>query len=320
MRFGVVSYERKFLKLNGNENQNMGDWGQTIAMEQLYHEWGITDYIHVSRNDVKYYDGEYVILPYNGFNTLINRANYKTETFPLSHKIIPVFFSMHYHDRYIPLEMKEQLKAFEPIGCRDEETMVNMRKHGIRSYLSGCVTSLLPRREEDKEKQNKILIIDAPKDIDKYIPSELIGEIEYHTNLFHITRTEGPNYMTSNESKESYEQAKKLLNYCRDNAKLIITSRLHIASPCMAMGIPVILVKEDFDGRFAWIEKYLPLYSKERWNEINWYPKPVEYEKEKLWIKGILKKKIDEAYDEYNEIYSLSEYFEEREDRVLFYL
>ena len=51
MKYGILSYERKKLSLNGRDTQNMGDWVQTIAMEMLYNEWGIDNYIKVSRND-----------------------------------------------------------------------------------------------------------------------------------------------------------------------------------------------------------------------------------------------------------------------------
>ena len=57
MKYGILSYERKKLSLNGRDTQNMGDWVQTIAMEMLYNEWGIDNYIKVSRNDAHDYDG-----------------------------------------------------------------------------------------------------------------------------------------------------------------------------------------------------------------------------------------------------------------------
>lgn len=311
MKFAVLSYERKYLSLSGKAQQNLGDWIQTIATEELYKEWGITDYIHVSRNDAREYNGEYVLLPFNGFNTLIDKANYKTKTFPLSPKIIPVFFSMHYHDKYIPKKMLLQLIQYGPIGCRDEETMQNLRAQGIQSYLSGCVTALLPKRNPSIN-QNKILLVDPPNGIEEYIPSHFKKNIEYHTNMFRITRTTGEPYMTTEESSSAYNHAKDVLQYYKDNAALVVTSRLHVASPCMAMGIPVVLAKEDFDGRFAWIEKYLPLYSRKDWNIINWNPSPINYEEEKTFIKSVLKKQLFSTYNKFKDIYALSEFYESR--------
>ncbi len=310
MKYGILSYERKKLSLNGRDTQNMGDWVQTIAMEMLYNEWGIDNYIKVSRNDAHDYDGEYVVLPINGFNTFVNRVSYKTKTFPLSAKIIPVFFSFHLHDFIIDKEIKDQFKRYEPIGCRDEETMKNMRDNGIDAYLSGCVTALFPKRK-DKE-YTKICGVDLPKGIEEYMPDNIKNNLECYSALYRIKRTDGPDIMTEKESMDAYSTAKKMLDYYRDNAALVITSRLHIASPCMAMGIPVILVKEEFDGRFSWIDKFLPLYEREEWRKINWNPIPVEYEEFKISAKEFLYKKIVETYDNNVERYIISEFYENR--------
>lgn len=310
MKYGILSYERKKLSLNGRDTQNMGDWVQTIAMEMLYNEWGIDNYIKVSRNDAHGYDGEYVVLPINGFNTFVNKVSYKTNTFPLSAKIIPVFFSFHLHDSVIDSKIKDQFKRYEPIGCRDEETMRNMRNNGIEAYLSGCVTALFPKRE-DKE-YTKICGVDLPKGIEKYMPDNIKNDLECYSALYRINRTDGPDIMTEKESMESYNTAKKMLYYYRNNAALVITSRLHVASPCMAMGIPVILVKEDFDGRFSWIDKFLPLYGRDEWEKIDWNPAPVEYEEFKKKVKDFLYKEIVETYKNNVEKYTISEFYENR--------
>lgn len=297
MKYGVLSYERKALSLNGRDAQNLGDWIQTIAMEGVYQEFGITDYSFVSRNDAAAYDGEEVRLVVNGYHTLINRMGYRTNTFPLSTKIRPIFFSIHFHDECIPEEMKHQLSQYGPVGCRDERTVNNLRQNGINAFLSGCVTALLPRRVNQPDKQNKVLLVDAPKGIESVMPDALGEKAEYLTQLFAIERTQGEPCMTRHESAEAYVKAKELLNYYEENAALVITSRLHTAVPCMAMGIPVILVKEDFDERFSWIDKYLPLYSKEKWEKIQWCPSTVEYEEEKVQIKECLKRLLFEDYN-----------------------
>ena len=47
----------------------------------------------------------------------------------------------------------------------------------------------------------------------------------------------------------------------QDNASLIITSLLHISTPCVAYGIPVILARDLISYRFSWLDKLLPIYS-----------------------------------------------------------
>lgn len=292
MKYGVLSYERKALSLNGRDGQNLGDWIQTIAAEEFYKEIGIEDYLLVSRNDAAMYEGAEVRLVVNGYHTLINRVGYKTNTFPLSSKIIPVFLSMHFHDRNIPEEMKHQLISFGPVGCRDEETVLNMRRNGIPAFLSGCATALFSRRSVNPDKQKEVLLIDIPDGIEEKMPDEIRKQAKYMTQIFPIKRQTGELYMTAEESAEAYKKARELLEYYRENAALVVTSRLHAAVPCMAMGIPVILVKEDFDGRFSWLEKYLPLYSKDKWDEIQWNALPVDYESDKVEMKECWKRFI----------------------------
>ena len=58
----------------------------------------------------------------------------------------------------------------------------------------------------------------------------------------------------------------------------MITSRLHCAAPCAAMGIPVIFAVTERSSRFAWIETLLPVYTPEQYAHIDWNPKPAAYE------------------------------------------
>ena len=118
--------------------------------------------------------------------------------------------------------------------------------------------------------------------------------------------------MTDEEYRRFYNHGVSQLNRYKDQASLVITSRLHAAVPCMAMGIPVILVSENFDGRFSWVEKYLPLYTPDIFDKIDWSPKAIDYEEDKEKIINIYMNEIQKRYKEYDDIYSLSSYFEAR--------
>ena len=249
MKFGVVSYEKKYLNLDGADKQNLGDWIQMLAMEYLFREWGIQEYLRVPRNTAANYAGETVIVPWNGVLFDMNCNRQWHETFPFSDKIIPIFFSMYYHGVYMRESTMNHFNKFAPIGCRDEVTMELMKKNGIPAYISGCVTALFPRRDQREVMQNKVLLVDAPKGIEDYMPEELRTDILYGTNLYPVKRLEGEHYMTAEESEAAYNCAKENLRFWCENAKLIVTSRLHVAIPCMAMGIPVVLAKKQFDKR-----------------------------------------------------------------------
>ena len=63
---------------------------------------------------------------------------------------------------------------------------------------------------------------------------------------------------------ESFQNAaKNLLERYKNEAKLIITSALHCAAPCTAMGIPVILCRANDEQltRFSALDKILPIYT-----------------------------------------------------------
>lgn len=317
LRYGVLSYNKVHMNLDGNDFQNLGDWVQTIAMEELYKEWGIDNYIFVNRDDAMDYDGDYVVVPYNGFNSLVHTKQYEINAFPLSQKIIPLFFGMHFHDDYIPTEMREQLIHFGPVGCRDEETMCNMRSHGVYAYLSGCVTALFTRRNIDDEKQKKVLLVDAPDEIESYMPLHLKENMEYMTHIYQFDRMQGENYTTEKEASDAYQETRRLLQYYKDYASLVVTQRLHVAAPCMAMGIPVILARRDgFSGRYAWIDKWLPLYTKDKWKNIDWNPGIVEYEEEKKFIKEFLRNRLKSTYEQYRDMVQISSFYENRANKT----
>ena len=61
---------------------------------------------------------------------------------------------------------------------------------------------------------------------------------------------------------------REYLEMYKNKAKLVVTTKLHCAIPCLGMGIPVILTLENIDYRFSWVEKLLPIYTE--WNTIDW--------------------------------------------------
>lgn len=288
MRYAILSYYDKELRLDGKDRQNIGDWIQVIAAEYILKELGIKDYIYIDRSEISLYEGEEVVLLFNGWNSFLETNTFKNKQFPMPDCITPVFFSYNLQGGYIPDFAHEQLKKFEPIGCRDEGTFNRLLNNGVDAYLTGCITALLPKRQENNN-QNMTVFVDAPTELIGYVPKELMKNSKYLSNWFNIDRTDGKHIITHEEAKKSYSMAKKQLDYIKDNARIVITSRLHIASPCLAMGIPVIVAKDNVDDRFAWIDKYIPLYSKDDWDKINWNPMSVEYENEKKWMISRLK-------------------------------
>ena len=54
-------------------------------------------------------------------------------------------------------------------------------------------------------------------------------------------------------------------------AELVVTSRLHCALPCIALGTPVVFINDDpNDIRFSGYQKLLTIHNKSSIRSINW--------------------------------------------------
>lgn len=292
MKFANISMARDGLN-------NLGDNIQLIAINELYKKMGITEdeIVRIDYYNLSNYNGEYVILPINypfyGYRNELDITMF-------SERIIPVFLGISVMDGSISMAEKEYLKRFEPIGCRDEHTMREFRKSGILSYLNGCVTSTLDKRRDGFKNRTKTIFVDVDESFKKYVPQEILKDSEFITQMVY-------------DIKNPEQTAIEFLNKYVNEAKIIVTTRLHCAVPCMAMGIPVIFIKDKYSFRFTWLNKLIKIYTKEEYDSIDWEPKTLDYENLKKRICKTDMKRIQDAYNKYSEIFELSEYFENKE-------
>lgn len=269
MKYGYMNY-RKHLLVNKNERpMNLGDPIQSLAVLEMYKKIGISeeDIVPLDRYDLADYNGEDVVVLINGAENYENFA-YSTRFLPLARKIHPVFISIHLHRELSEKEL-ESLRNNQPIGCRDEYTVNYLREKGIDAFLSGCLTMVFPKRSENGT-YNKVFIVDCSENVLEHIPDEIKGNAEYLSQVIRMKSNSIDHKLTLEETEEYNSIAKEQLNRYRDEAKLVITSRLHVASPCAAMGIPVVLVRETFDERYQFIDRFLPLYYPEELDLLDW--------------------------------------------------
>ncbi|MCT4617941.1 MAG: polysaccharide pyruvyl transferase family protein [Marinisporobacter sp.] len=296
---------------------NIGDYLQFITIDSLYEEMGVNkkDVIRLNITDVKSYRGEYAVLP---LNYAIFNENFMTDgKLDFSDRIVPIFLACTLNT--IGLNGRKLLedthnvnflKRHEPIGCRDEYTMIMLREFGIEAYLTGCLTVTLPKTQYTDIEREKVYFVDAPYSVKKYIPEGMLEEAVVTTQQYYF-------------SKEWYENPNKIFEFTKDKydqyskAKLVVTSRMHVAAPSIAMGIPVIFVKDDIDYRFGWIDKYIPIYSYEDFSKINWEPKPIECKKEKERLRKVAIERIKKYIDQYEDVYLLSQMYENDEHKKL---
>ena len=219
MKYANLNYLGSKLNLD-TSLINIGDYLQSLAISYIYKKMGLSvdDVLNLSPEEIINYEAEeYILLPLNWalfekkFLDDNNRIN-------LPHKVIPVFLSMTlgcaFNNSSFNSFNIQYLKNFEPIGCRDEVTSTILRQHGIKSYVNGCLTSVLPIRKTNSS-QNKILLIDAPNELYEYIPKDYLTNSEVFNQQYYIN-----NSIPVEDVKKSIVDR---YQYYSDNAKIIIT-------------------------------------------------------------------------------------------------
>ena len=247
MKYGIMYYK---------ETDNIGDDIQTYtALRFLPH----IDY-YINRENLNCFipsKEELVSVIMNGW-FLHNKL-----AWPPSPYINPLLTSMHFTcldsidvgEKYLQGIGGEYLKSYEPIGARDTETEKRLNKNGIKSYFSGCMT-LTINPFKNIEKKDYICIVDLDDNSSKLVKENTKREIK------EITHDLNPNEISKISFKERMENVEELLKTYQ-SAHVVLTNRLHVALPCIALGTPVILVhKENFEkDRLGTFLKFVNSYT-----------------------------------------------------------
>lgn len=244
-------------------NINLGDQIQSLAAEQFLP--GIDRFFDRDTLSLEKADTPYLIIMQGWFSMTPELC------FPPPDNIIPVFFGFHIsahnngYQHFLNDATVNYFNNHEPIGCRDRSTLDLMQQKGVRSFLSLCLTLTFPARH-NKPKNGKVILVDA-KNIN--LPDQITKDA---VSVSHILKVSG----LSEETKR--KMAAELLTLYRDEARLVVTTRLHCALPCIAMGIPVIFFRRKDDVRLSILDEVdLPVYDLDTSGKhINWSPEPVE--------------------------------------------
>ena len=138
-------------------------------------------------------------------------------------------------------ENLEYFKRHEPIGCRDRVTLERFTSAGVQAYFSGCLTLTL--RQAWHRSRDKIYVVDVNCDM-----SELMKSLPPHLREHVISVTHDLPAPARMSQIERFSSARELL-MMYSAAKLVVTSRLHCALPCLALGTNVLFLEPsgDFD-------------------------------------------------------------------------
>lgn len=279
--FNQYRYQASRTRKDGlwTKDGNIGDCIQSLAIENIYGKLGIdTSALRlINRDDIKNYQGDKCILPMQAW------FGHYAGVFPLpwSDDITPVFIGFHLNKvqdtrkKFVRENIHEKMKAFEPIGCRDRNTKKFLQSVGLDAYFSGCMTLTFDKRSQEP-KNGKVFLVDPTKKTLEYLPQEIKDKAD--TSITHFYYWD--EYPVTEKGAQAFEaRAREILNTYKTEARLVITSKIHVAMPCVAMGIPVIFIHEDYDNeRFDVLDGILPRYSPYHMQFIDWNPQAADIE------------------------------------------
>ena len=233
MRNGIVYYPN---------SRNRGDDIQSYAALLLIEDAALCDREHLNNIDKP------TKLLCNGW-FMENGANW-----PPNHKVNPLFLSFHISSKSqreltCPFSIA-YFKQHQPIGCRDTHTLNLLQKHDVASFLSGCLTLTLPKYTG--QRGDDILFVDVLRTnytssyrkavVNQMVPKKYKGKIQFVTHF--------SDEMKSKTSQERMNEAKLLLDRYK-KAKVVFTSLIHCALPCIAQGTPVVFIDAGFNNNHA---------------------------------------------------------------------
>lgn len=287
MQFGAFSYAY---------STNLGDEIQTLAATQFLPRVDVLierDRLHWYRNCPP------VFVIFNGWFT-------HQPSWPPPDSISPLFVAFHaaMPELLVNKELVSYFKRHEPIGCRSMATLEAFRRIGVDAYFSGCLTLTIQR--EWVARTNQIYAVDVdPSLYANLVPGDIKERIVHVSHEFPppaanlltkatwnfaylglrgVYKWDGGSLVRGagerlNGLRHSFRvsKARELLTLY-SSAKLVITSRLHCALPCLALGTPVVLLRRgiESDPRFAGLRELVRFHSDpSRPIKIDWHdPEP----------------------------------------------
>ncbi len=219
---------------------NLGDDIQSLAARRFLPKVDV----HVDRDFVHDVDGtEPVKLILNGWFT------HRPEHWPPPPHVDPLFVSFHLTREVLGFNVRglrpsehmlqgESLQYFrrhQPIGCRDNATVDLFRSFGIDAHFSGCLTLTLENKWSPV-REDVTSLVDLPEPLVEFVKRQVGG----------ATRELSHNLSGREPYEERFSRAEDLLRQYA-TSKLVVTSRLHCALPCLALGTPVVFVTDAPD-------------------------------------------------------------------------
>ena len=224
-KFGLLVY---------NGTDNLGDEIQSIAARRFLPS---VDY-QFDRDSISIPDHhqDEIRLIMNGWFMKIKDDN----QWPPPQRIKPLLTSFHITPGAKPKIVLSKsgldfLKRNGPVGCRDFYTLGILRRNGVESFFSACLTLTLDRPNVERDKN--LIVANG-------VSPAVLERLRKLTAKKIVTVTQG-GYAETDIAKR-FEKAESLLQiYAR--ASCVITTKLHCAMPSLAMQTPVLLINSAPD-------------------------------------------------------------------------
>lgn len=272
-KYGLMAYSKQ-------SGYNLGDYIQSLAARQYLPH--VDQYI--SRDELSEYDKEKVKMIMNGWYMKL------PQNWPPSDLIDPLFVSMHINESARKTMLGDAgVNYFKSqkhsIGCRDRFTVELLQEKGIDAYYTGCLTTTLDLKYKSNFRSDNIYIVDpfyynptwemlfASKS--NFVRGVFGGEIlkvglkrKLMEKIFTKDLLRNSQYIKHWFDSEVHDETKRfelaeqtLRKYAE--ARLVITSRIHCALPCLALGTPVIFLNYglDFDISSCRLDGILELFN-----------------------------------------------------------
>lgn len=271
--------KKALLSVLTEEGLNIGDYIQALASSQFLDDKDI----FIEREKLKEYNGEEVAMIMNGWYM------FHPEQWPPSPKIHPLFVAFHLNNlvdkELLNDESISYFKKFEPIGCRDIQTVKKLTTRGVKAYFSGCMTLTLGYKYHSNNNNGKVYIVDPIVTFDnkidkvkylilsifkfkqvktiykkqygilpfKFIHLCRVSKFFYkYSKLFDVSFLLDAEYILhEGEFYHKYGTSKSLLGKAEElvkdyaQAACVVTSRIHCALPCLGLETPVIYIYND---------------------------------------------------------------------------
>ncbi len=262
--------------------ENLGDYIQILACLRLLELLDLQPSIFLDRDTelASAPTGEWnsgpILLPLSGwFKHMVGGD----PQWPPHGRIVPIFVGFHIRPHQCPALLEpasiEYMKAHAPIGCRDPFTKRILEQKGVPAYLSHCLSLTFARRPAEQA-GDKVVVASRDRDIIDLLPPEYRRDHHYVNH-----------YAAKENFSASMAAARELLALYRTQARLVITSFLHCALPCLAMGIPTVVFlprpQNEFqrisdEERFSGLMQIAPVHRFDDMARVDWSPPPPDIE------------------------------------------